>query len=391
VDLSCWVRNKQDPSTIGIGLMVSGGGKGGGEAEERSITKTPVTARFDLSRGEAAEAITADDGSCALSSIQSLGPMLTELQGAWFQPRERAAKPKNVTFRGSDLSEYWVSSTSEESWQSWQPRREGDSAESLEDAGRYLASVIVWRCIAALYVGDDGERRVLRQLAGLPEPEEFFPKRPVDLNPSEVRAHLAQRKLRVPWHVIEAACTSLNAGKHVIFTGPPGCGKTELAVELALFATRREREGLLVTASPAWSASELIGRYVPRHSSYGLDFSAGFFLRAIRERRWLIIDEFNRAPIDACFGELFTVLSGQAVELPFDETQASGESARVRVLPAVRDVSARGHDEEARAYADYVVPPEFRIVGTMNDADRSELSRLSFALLRRFDASTSLG
>ena len=36
-------------------------------------------------------------------------------------------------------------------------------------------------------------------------------------------------------------------------------------------------------------------------------------------------------------------------------------------------------------YRDYKVSPEFRLVGTMNDADRAQLHQLSFALLRRFD------
>jgi hypothetical protein len=378
--------NKKDPALISVGIAAYRLAASAPE-EDELLTKTPVSTSFDFTIDDLNPVEVAEEPAMLeLSSIQSLGPMLAELQHTWFQERARDVKPRNVEFAGSfDLSNYWVSATSDESWRTWQPELTGvvDDGTS-EEAGRFLAALVVWRCLAALYAGDDS-RRPMRQLAGLPEPEEFFPKRPVDVNPSEVREHLTQRKLRVPWHVIEAACTSLNAGKHVIFTGPPGCGKTELAVELALFATRRERDGLLVTASPAWSSSELIGRYIPKQATYGLDFSPGFFLRAIRDRRWLIIDEFNRAPIDACFGELFTVLAGQLVELPFEEQQPSGASARVRVVPAVRDSSARGPEGEARIYADYVVPSEFRIIGTMNDADRSELSRMSFALLRRFD------
>lgn len=389
VDVVPTARNKQDPRIVSIGLAMSYSRSASGTWDDDPplLTRTPVNAQFEGRTASLMDTSGADEERLLLSSVQSLGPMLAELQHTWFTARARNELPKSVEAKvDSGVADYWVSSSGDESWTTWEPTLSSGSPEAREEWGKFLASLIAWRAIAALYAGDDEDRQELRGRAGFPEPEEFFPKRPVDLSPSEVRNHLNARKLRVPWHVIEAACTSLNAGKHVIFTGPPGCGKTELAVELALLATRREREGLLVTASPAWSSAELVGRYFPRPASYGLDFAPGFFLRAIRERRWLIIDEFNRAPIDSCLGELFTVLSGQLVELPFAEHAVGSEPARVRILPALRDGAARGHDdEEGRTFSDYVVPPEFRIIGTMNDADRSELSRLSFALLRRFD------
>ena len=258
--------SKKDPSLISVGIAAYRIAPDAQEDdEEELLTRTPVSTCFDLTLDSLGETEVAEEPSTLeLSSIQSLGPMLAELQHAWFNERAREVRPRNVEFGDLNLTSYWVTATTDESWLTWQPELSGAINDRTSDeAGCFLAALIVWRCVAALYAGDE-TRRPMRQLAGLPEPEEFFPKRPVDLNPSEVRELLTQRKLRVPWHVIEAACTSLNAGKHVIFTGPPGCGKTELAVELALFATRRERDGLLVTASPAWSSSELIGRYIPR-------------------------------------------------------------------------------------------------------------------------------
>lgn len=146
----------------------------------------------------------------------------------------------------------------------------------------------------------------------------------------------------------------------------------------------------MVTASPAWTSGDLVGRYFPRRDGKGLEFRPGFFLRVVDEgNRWLVIDEFNRANIDECFGELFSVLADDVVELPFEEEvpgTAGDESSTVgtvRIVPARR--ASRGAEvASVTSTVDYAVGPAFRLIGTMNDADRSSLHQLSFALLRRF-------
>ncbi len=222
----------------------------------------------------------------------------------------------------------------------------------------------------------------------LPPLDLYWPRRAVDLSAHEVQATLQRDGMIIPWHVVEAACAALNSGKHVLFTGPPGCGKSKLAGTLATLASGREP--LMATASPAWSAGDLIGRYFPRPSGQGLEFQPGFFLRAIDDgNRWLIIDEFNRANIDECFGELFSVLADDVVELPFQEDVSENallgiaSSAPVRILPARRRSAVQ--PTATTATVDYAVGPSFRLIGTMNDADRSTLHQLSFALLRRFN------
>jgi MoxR-like ATPase len=220
---------------------------------------------------------------------------------------------------------------------------------------------------------------------GLPPPAAYerVSNRPVELDAHDVNRQLREgRRIRLPWHVIEAACTSLNAGKHIILTGPPGCGKTEFAELLANQLSGSGHRCSLVTASPAWSVGDVVGRYFPSVGpEAGLEFREGFFLAAVSRGVALVIDEFNRAPIDACLGELFTVLSGQAVETPYEVPGPGTTRVRVRMLPA----RAKGTPNDDVHFKDYRVPDAFRLIGTMNDADRGGLSQLSFALLRRFD------
>ena len=256
---------------------------------------------------------------------------------------------------------------------------------STQEWAPVFASCITFWLVRNVYVADgtlrsDSDDGVP---SGFPPPEDFLARRPIDLNPADVITSLEKEGLFFPWHVVESACAALNAGKHVIFTGPPGCGKSKLSSFLAKEATGHN--ALMATASPAWTAGDLIGRYLPDKHDRGLIFREGFFLRAIdTERgpsRWLIIDEFNRADIDACFGELFSVLAGDSVELPFEKTvDSSTEEERpaeelVRIVPPQKEVATP---------ADYRVSERFRLIGTMNDADRSGLNNLSFALMRRF-------
>ena len=72
--------------------------------------------------------------------------------------------------------------------------------------------------------------------------------------------------------------------------------------------------------------------------------------------QWLVIDEFNRAPIDLALGDALTALGGNDVL----RVAIEGGSAE---LP---------------------IPQDFRIIGTLNSFDRSYLNQISEALKRRF-------
>ncbi len=271
---------------------------------------------------------------------------------------------------------------------------EAQEFETQRDWAKFIIILICWRFIlvhgsAKPERGQGGRKRQLMQILGIddngvstfyesfPRLSDYLPTRPVDIDASRISNAIGQDEgLQVPWHVVVSATAALNAGKHIIFTGPPGCGKTSIASSIARQASRN-RKPLMTTASQSWSTDEVIGRYMPTLDGKGLEFKEGFFLKALAEERWLIIDEINRCDIDNCFGELFTILSGQSVTLPFEKVSEDGSRKSIRV--AVGE-----EDEDPSQYEYYLYSDSFRLLATMNDSDVAGLNQLSYALRRRF-------
>ncbi len=172
------------------------------------------------------------------------------------------------------------------------------------------------------------------------------------------------------------AMAALRAGMHVIFTGPPGTGKTQLAKRLC---DGVRMKSWMVTATDQWTTIDTIGSYFPSAAHGQLDFLPGFVTAAMMQKRILIIDEINRADIDKAFGELFTLLSGNNVDLPYLRKNEPGSIPEVRRVRLAATGSAPDPDIDV-----VHMPSWWRLIGSMNDADKASLKRLSLAFVRRF-------
>lgn len=196
---------------------------------------------------------------------------------------------------------------------------------------------------------------------------------------SSLRQAALDRNLRLDDSVYEALAAAILSGKHVMLTGPPGTAKTTLAQIAAKLGVQANLAGgfTTTTATADWTTYETIGGLRPAADGHGLEFRAGHLLEAAAAGRWLVIDELNRSNFDRAFGQLFTVLSGQSVILPYENPQSGKPIALV-----LGDQLDEGYTEADHHLVR--IPASWRIIATMNVLDKSLLFEMSFALMRRF-------
>jgi 5-methylcytosine-specific restriction protein B len=152
--------------------------------------------------------------------------------------------------------------------------------------------------------------------------------------------------------------------KQIIFYGPPGTGKTYLATKLARHLTE-DGAVKLVQFHPSYTYEDFFEGFRPEPGGSG---TLTFTLRAGPFRDFaevaaanpstayiLIIDEINRANLAKVFGELYFLLEyrDQSISLQYSPD------------------------------AEFVLPENLFLIGTMNTADRS-IARIDNAMRRRF-------
>ena len=172
-----------------------------------------------------------------------------------------------------------------------------------------------------------------------------------------------------------------------MLAGPAGSGKTTLALAVAKAAVQagRSEGAALSTASPKWSAHDTVGRVGES------GFTQGHVLSAAGKKKWLIVDEIDRAKLDKAFGDLSSFLGGLPLSLP-DGSREIAAPKDWRIV-ATRDSSAGDPEASAallRRFAEIRLPrPDAADLDAAIDA-ATEGDPMAAAVVKRLAADEDL-
>ncbi len=172
----------------------------------------------------------------------------------------------------------------------------------------------------------------------------------------------------IPEEQFKQIVSLLGRKKNIILQGPPGVGKTFIARKLAyaLMGQINEAQIKMVQFHQSYSYEDFIQGLRPGRN--GFELRNGIFYSFCQQAHahpekpyFLIIDEINRGNLSKIFGELMMLI----------ETDKRKKRFAVKLTYAEEDD------------AEFFVPPNLYLIGTMNTADRS-LAIVDYALRRRF-------